>query len=150
VNGARHRSAVGGSLKNCKVYSNSGTGLNVFALSGHFDLTGNDIYSNGTDIANDGSHSASLNGPYRVLSLSTTWDPPSIASGAATSTTVTVTGAAAGDVALASLDNSSVTGLVLTATVTAANTVTVTLANLSGSTVDLANSGLRVEVRQYL
>ena len=56
---------------------------------------------------------------------------------------VTVTGAALGDFALASLGVDTA-GLTLTATVTAANVVTCVLNNTSGGTVDLASSTLKV------
>ena len=62
-----------------------------------------------------------------------------------TTTTVTVTGAAIGDLAEASLGISTA-GLVLTASVTAANTVAVVLANLTGPAVDLASATLSVTV----
>lgn len=81
----------------------------------------------------------------------TPWDPPSVASGASTSTTVTVSGAAIGDAAeaLLSVPGSGLpSGVVVTADVTAANTVTVTLFNLSGSARDVSPATLRVSVRK--
>lgn len=75
---------------------------------------------------------------------STSWDPASVASGASVSTTVTVTGAAIGDMVLPTLSVAVPAGVILTANVTAADTATVTLSNLSGGAVDLANSTLRV------
>jgi len=80
-----------------------------------------------------------------VLEASTTYNAPSIAAGGSTTTTVTVTGAAIGDLATASLGLSTA-GLLLSATVTAANTVTVVLANLTGAAVDLASTTLAVTV----
>lgn len=77
-------------------------------------------------------------------SETTTWNPASIATGAATSTTVTVTGAAIGDIVVPSFSLAVPAGVILTANVTATNTATVTLANLSGSTVDLGSGTLRV------
>lgn len=71
-----------------------------------------------------------------------TWNPASVASGAATSTTVTVTGAALGDLADAAFSLAVPAGVVLSAEVTAADTVTVTLLNLSGGAVDLASGTL--------
>ena len=60
-----------------------------------------------------------------------------------TTTTVTVTGAAIGDLAEASLGISTA-GLALTASVTAAKTVAAVLANLTGAAVDLASATLSV------
>ena len=85
-----------------------------------------------------------------VLSGSATYDAPSIAAGASASTTVTVGGAALGDyVERISLGLSS-GGLTVTGYVSAANTVTVVLANLTGAAVDLASTTLAVDVRKKL
>lgn len=74
-----------------------------------------------------------------------TWDPSSIAAGSSTSTTVTVAGAALGDYVLASF-SLSLQGLLMTAYVSAANTVTVVLGNLTGAAVDLSSGTLSVLV----
>lgn len=80
-----------------------------------------------------------------VLQGSATWDPGSLVDGAGESKDVTVTGAALGDFAIASLGVDTV-DLLLTATVTAADTVTVRLQNESTATADLASSTLNVVV----
>lgn len=69
------------------------------------------------------------------------YDPPSIAAGDVATTTVTVTGATLGSQAggAFSLD---LAGLYLTASVTAANTVTVTLVNPTAAPIDLASGTL--------
>jgi hypothetical protein len=74
---------------------------------------------------------------------SKTFDPPSVASGASTTTTVTYTGAAVGDQFVAAFSN-SLSGLVLTAYVSAANTVTTVFFNPTGGAVDLASGTLTV------
>lgn len=76
---------------------------------------------------------------------STTWNPGSIASGSFEAKDVTVSGAALGDYAIASF-SLDVQDLQLNAQVTAANTVTCTLYNLTGSAVDLASGTLKVLV----
>jgi hypothetical protein len=58
---------------------------------------------------------------------------------------VTVPGAALGDFAFVSIDI-DVTDLELSAQVTAANTVTVSLSNNTGGTIDLGAGNLRVKV----
>lgn len=79
------------------------------------------------------------------LSGSKTWDPPSVADGAATTTTVTVTGAVVGMPCVATLFNvAQPAGVIITAQITAANTATVTLANLSGATQDIGSGVLMV------
>lgn len=79
------------------------------------------------------------------LTGSKTYDPGSLADGASTSTTVTVTGATLGKAALAtfSLD---LAGVLPTAYVSAADTVTVYLTNHSGGVVDLGSGTLLAAV----
>ena len=76
---------------------------------------------------------------------SSTYDPPSLIDGASATTTVTVTGAALGDVARASFSLDT-QGIVFTAWVSAANTVSVRLQNNTGSAIDLASGTLRAIV----
>ena len=86
--------------------------------------------------------------PRGQLGDTSTWDPASIASGASLdSANITVTGAALGDIAMASLKVDLV-GLSLTAAVTATNTVVCTLVNNTGGAVNLASSDLTVRVFQ--
>lgn len=80
-----------------------------------------------------------------VLSGSATYDPPSLADGAGTTTTVTVTGAALGDIVQASF-SLDLQGITLTAYVSAANTVSVRFQNESGGTLDLASGTIQVRV----
>ena len=88
--------------------------------------------------------SAPLYAPTIPLIGSATYDPPSLSSGSGATTTVTCTGASIGMFATASfgLDTQ---GVVLNAWVSAADTVSVRLQNLSGGTVDLASSTLTVK-----
>lgn len=76
---------------------------------------------------------------------STTYDPPSLADGAGTSTTVTVTGAAMGDFAVPSF-SLDLQGIAVTAYISSANTATVRFQNESGGTLDLGSGTLRVKV----
>lgn len=102
-----------------------------------------DAYLKAIDVSSTGTKLVPLTG-------SKTWDAGNIADGNMTSTTVTVTGAALGDVASASLTTAVPAGALLTANVTAANTVTVTLFNKTGGDLDLASGTLKAEVvRDY-
>lgn len=74
-----------------------------------------------------------------------TYDPPSIAADGVETTTVTVTGAALGDVVSASF-SLSLGGLMMSAEVSAADTVTVTLFNPTGSAIDLGSGTLTAKV----
>ena len=76
---------------------------------------------------------------------SDTWNPGSIADGAEEAKTVTVSGAALGDYAVASF-SLDISDLVLDAQVTAANTVTCVLANNTGGAVDLGEGTVYARV----
>lgn len=104
-------------------------------------LPGAEIYAVGNNYQSNGS----TWNVYGQLRGSKTFDAPSIASGASTTTTVTVTGAVLGQFATAAM-SISVAGLVVSAYVSAANTVTVVFANLTGSPVDLVSGTLSVVV----
>jgi hypothetical protein len=73
------------------------------------------------------------------------YDPPSLADGVGTTTTVTCTGAALGDFAVASFSLDT-QGITITSWVSAANTVSVRFQNESGGTLDLASGVLTVRV----
>ena len=77
-----------------------------------------------------------------------TYDAPSIAAGAQTSTTVTVTGASVGDFVTAVALGVSPAGLTKTSEVTAADTVTVWLDNNTAGAIDLASTTLSVKVER--
>lgn len=79
------------------------------------------------------------------LEASATYDPPNLADGAGTTTTVTCTGAALGDMASASF-SLDLQGITVTAWVSATNTVSVRFQNESGGALDLGSGTLRVRV----
>lgn len=83
-----------------------------------------------------------------ALKGSKTQDWASVADGTFATTTVTVTGAALGDFALASMDAALTAGTWLSAFVSATDTVTVTLHNESGGAVDMASGTLAVRVQK--
>jgi hypothetical protein len=84
--------------------------------------------------------------PRGQISGSATYDAPSIAAGATTTTTVTVAGAALGDMVLGVSLSVDAGGLVVSGYVSAANTVTVRLSNPTASAIDIASASLRVRV----
>lgn len=92
--------------------------------------------------ANDTAGSTSIG----TIRASKTWDPGSIADGAILSTTVTVSGAALGDFALASFSLALPDGMTISAYVSATNQARVTLRNNTGGAVDLASGTLAVAV----
>ena len=75
-----------------------------------------------------------------------TWDPAGVPAGAQTATTVTVWGARLGHFAQAAFTSPVPAGCVLHAQVTANDTVTVTLVNHTGGSVDLGSGTLNVRV----
>ena len=99
-----------------------------------------------SDIATD---LAALRAPLAgLLTGSATYDAGSLVDGVGATTTVTVTGAALGDFAMASLGVDEA-GISVTAYVSAANTVSVRLQNESGGTLDLASTTLRAVVLPF-
>lgn len=78
-----------------------------------------------------------------------TWDPDNLLPNRYDTTTVTVTGAAVGDVVSVGFSTAVPAGVLLIPAVTAANTVTVTLLNLTAAAVNLASGTLRASVWQY-
>lgn len=81
----------------------------------------------------------SWNIPVPSRSAQATWNPASLADGAMTSTTVTLTGVSVGYPTTCSFTVALPAGMVLSSAATAVDTVTVTLVNHSGSTQDLAS-----------
>lgn len=84
--------------------------------------------------------------PAAMLMGSKTFDPPSIANGAQTTTTVTVSGCVLGDFCVAPSFSLDTAGLVLSGQVTASDTVTVTFRNGTGGAVDLDSGTLAAAV----
>ena len=80
-----------------------------------------------------------------TLTSSVVYDPPNLASGAQTTTTVTVSGAALGKQATASF-SLSLQGMIMTAYVSAADTVTVVIYNNTGGAINLASGILSARV----
>ena len=79
----------------------------------------------------------------------TTWNPGSIAAGSYVSTTVAMSGARNGDLVIASIDDFSITDtddLIISAQVTANDTVTVKLFNPTGGAVAPASQNLKTKI----
>lgn len=81
----------------------------------------------------------------RFLESSATFNPANLVDGAGETTTVTVTGAALGDYAIASF-SLDLQGITVTAYISAADTVSVRFQNESGGALDLASGTLRARV----
>jgi len=86
--------------------------------------------------------------PGSVLSGSATYDPPNLIDGAGATTTVTVTGAALGDLVECVSFSLDLQGITVTGYVSAANTVSVRFQNESGGTLDLGSGTLLARVRK--
>lgn len=82
----------------------------------------------------------------RALQGSTTWTPGSILSGALSAVNVNVPGAVAGDPCLASFDQLGANNVLVSAHVSAANTVRVMLHNRESTTVGYSTGTVRVKV----
>lgn len=120
------RAVVQGNVANGTVTSSTTVELGASATA--YDVSGNRLgsYLNGT----------------------ATYDPPNLSAGASQSTSVTVNGAAVGDIASVQFSVAN-TGIVWRSEVTSANTITVWQTNLSGSAVDLASGTLRATARKF-
>jgi len=83
-----------------------------------------------------------------ILTGSTTWDAPNAAANATVATTMTVTGAAVGDLVIVSTEATiPINNIIISAIVSSANTVTLRVHNTSTSTgVNLASATYRVIV----
>lgn len=145
-----------GSCEGNQVYDDRGGsatqtyGIYLHALSGVWAFRDNTVWGHVTadyDL-HQGSHAAKFDGPYRTLFGTAGWNPPPLADGATATTTVTVTGASVGDPCNAGLSVAVPGGVLLAANVTAANTVTVTLFNKTGGTVDVAGGTLWLHVEK--
>ena len=86
--------------------------------------------------------------PNSIISGSATYDPPNLLDGAGATTTVTVNGAALGDLVECVSFSLDLQGITVTGYVSAANTVSVRFQNESGGTLDLASGTLLVRVRK--
>lgn len=95
----------------------------------------------------DGNPVMGAGSAVRYLQGATNFDPPSLATGASTTTTVTVTGAAVGDFVEYVAGTQIAPGFTINGEVTAVNTVTVTISNVSAANpTDLANGTITVRV----
>ena len=112
---------------------------NVLAKAASSDFNASSVmtFTSGTSGASIRNVSPS---PFGV---SQAWDPSSIANGAKESLAVTVPGVTFGMVCYASLGISTA-GMTLTASVSAADTITATLTNNTGGAIDLISSTLTV------
>jgi len=90
--------------------------------------------------------SSGVLGIKQILYGSATWDPASIAAGAQATTTITVSGAASGDLVIVSFRQTIANGLIVKAFVTAADTVTVYLDNTTAGAIDPGSGTVRVAV----
>jgi hypothetical protein len=87
--------------------------------------------------------------PMKDIYTTATWDPVSIAAGASTTTSVTVTGATVGDFVEVSANTGSNLGtMLLKGWVTAADTVQLYLYNTTGGAIDVASVTFNIRVRQ--
>lgn len=124
---------VGGTLANrAIIWQGLVLGSPTSGDKGTGTLNATGLYINGNTVS------------YRLQGTAT-FDPISLVDGAGVTTTVTVTGAALGDMALASFSLDT-QGIVVTAWVSAANTVSVRFQNESGGTLDIASGTLKAWV----
>jgi len=128
---------------------------NVITSATRYGIYVDEAASNGIQsVDNIVTSSGTANFSYAVgvlanLTGSATWDPASIADGAMTSTTVTVSGARTGSPVYVAFSNAVPAGALLAGNVTANGEVTVTLFNKTGGALDLASGTLSVDVWKH-
>ncbi len=129
------------------IYSGSGSPETIVAAdSGSIYFRDNGGNSNSVYVKENGD--GTNTGWYQVYTFligSATYDPPSIAAASSATTTVTVTGAALGDFALASFSVDTAF-VILSAVVSSSNTVRVSFFNPTAGPIDLGSGTLRVRV----
>lgn len=108
------------------------------------DTAANNSFGNNNFIDN-GTTLTRMNGDY---TFSGAIDFPSIATGASNTQTATVTGAAIGDYVAVLTCSITLSGLALSAAVTAVNTVSITAVNGTGGAVNLASATFKVAVNK--
>ena len=123
----------GGTVRNCT------TGIS--ALGGEGKVSEVLFSGNTTDITKNASCVY-----IKTIQGSAVYDPPSLADGAGTTTTVTVTGAVLGDFVRGLSFTRDLQGITLTGYVSAADTVSVRFQNETGGAIDLASGTLSVRV----
>lgn len=111
---------------------------------GHALATGDQILFGGSATPTGVAFDTSYYVMERILTGSKTYDPPSLLHSSTVTTTVTVTGVIDSGFTLTPSFSLSTQGIVLSSTVTAPNTVTVTFTNNTGSTINLASGTLTV------
>lgn len=158
VNGARKASlTAGGNLGlNATTFGTSAAGVVAVAIgtcgstnvADQMELCVEDLAGAGTVTMKHRDEAGNVT-PLGHLTATVTYDPASITAGSETSTTMTVTGAAVGHVTRCGLTTLTTQDVILTTTVSAADTVRVLISNVSGSTVDLTSGTLRCSVWRY-
>lgn len=101
------------------------------------------VSSTGVQIGGDTYHHAIIQ---EINGGSATWVPGTIASNAMVSTTINADGSAIGDQVAVGFSNALAAGLILVGNVTAANTVTATLLNMTGSSQTIASGTIKATV----
>lgn len=126
-------------------FAASPTGLYINSGCSDFIVTGNWLH-NFTDVGS--TTGVVIDANRGIMYGAASYDPPSLASGAGVTTTVSCPGAKPGDIADVSY-NGDLQGIVLTADVGAANQVVVRFQNGVGTTIDLPAGILRVSASRY-
>lgn len=145
-----HSGNTGNTITGNSVTTSNVASYNRVAMSIAAGNDGNQFRANRFDAGRAGTYDlATTTSQFDALPASKTWDPPSVAAGAQTTTTLTaITGVVLGDRVTAVGFDKDLQGMQLTGYVSAAETVTVVLRNGTAGAIDLASGTLTVVVRQ--
>lgn len=144
----------GTDTKNCLIENNRFLDVETYFINNQATATiRNNYYEDGGSILTTQDTVAPYIGipSYLNSDLKTyaTWDPPSISSGTQATTTVTHTGAVLGNTVTIYPPPYTLSGLVANGYVSAANTVTIVLSNLTSAAVDLGSGLWAVTVKKF-
>lgn len=149
-----------GQINYNRIWDESSLGISQAINLNSTDTTDNQIFgnqlkdscaSNANSLANNDSSNITLNNILDdgalgdVLTGSTTWDPASIATGSQATTTISITGAEFGDFVTVSTSINP-TNLIIHGHVSAADTVKIVYANMTGGSIDLASHTVSVRI----
>lgn len=132
-------------LRSVSPATESFNGCDDWTIQGSGSFTGTNACANGSIYQDASGLRQRRGGAWCPLTGSAVFDPASLIDGSGTTTTVPCVGAALGDRAEATFSN-NLNSIMLTAWVSAADTVSVRFQNESGGTLDLLSGTLRVFV----
>lgn len=146
ADGINLQNITDGSILRAKTYGNGGTGVILSTISGVWSYAGVQAWNNTTAQVALSGFAGVTGWADKHVCATVAWDPPSVANGAATTTTINVPGALVGDSVNVGHTTVNIAGLILVGIVQATGIVAITLLNMTGAAQDRGNGTLRADV----